>query len=330
MSRIGLLGTADPSAETYMRALRCAGADVVGLFDGDVERGAQVGRLNGVRVLPTAESLLDEVDAVLICAETLHHRGMVELACAAGSAILCGGLLGVSVADSKFIVDLCRQQGVALMPAFPLRFDPAAQRIRDLVAIGDLGVVCALSGVNRSVMPHRSPMAGLVDRPQPEGDTMIDQVVHLADAYSWILRADPEEVYAVGNQIVHPEVTGLKTSGLVIVSYPDGVFGSIDCSFNRPAAYPARSGWALSVVGDGGTADAEPLKQHLTQFDAMRVSWVPWRADAHVLMMREFLACVSEKRPPCVTDGDGVRATRVALGARQSLGSGVPVSLSVR
>jgi predicted dehydrogenase len=325
--RVGILGVAHLHVDAYIGNLRAAGAHVVGVHDRDALRARTWGARYGVAVHEDVDRLLAaDVDAVVVCSETVHHADLVEKAAAAGCAVLCEKPLGVGPEDSARIVAACERAGVPLMTAFPVRFHPAIQQLRALVNSGGLGALRALNGTNQSVMPLRE-RAWFADPALAGGGAMMDHIVHLADVFSWLLGAAPERVYAVGNRIVHSEVVTVETSGLVMLDYADGVFASIDCSWNRPLDYPTWGGIGLSVVGDGGTVEVDAMRQRLTRFGGRSsFGWTPWGVDINQLMIDDFLAAVREGREPAVTGRDGLVATTVALAALESAASGAPVA----
>jgi predicted dehydrogenase len=328
MVRIGILGVAHLHADAYVENLRASQAEVVGVFDGDAERGRRWAGKHGAPFFATVEALIAEgLDGVVVCSETLHHVELVELSAEAGLAVLCEKPLGVSLEDSRRILEVCRENDVSLMTAFPSRFEPSLGRARDLVRSGSLGRIRAFSGTNQSVMPMRE-RSWFVDPVLAGGGAIMDHVVHLADAYSWMLGTEPESVYAVTNRIVHAEVVSVETSGTVLVTYPGGVFASIDCSWNRPLSYPTWGGFALSIVGDGGTLDVEPMRQRLVRFGGdSPYSWTQWGADSNQAMIQDFIDSIVDERSPLVSGEDGYRATRIALAALESAATGEPVQL---
>jgi predicted dehydrogenase len=325
--RVGILGVAHLHVDAYIGNLRAAGAEVVGVFDRDSLRGRMWGARFGVAVHEDLDALLAAgLDAVVVCSETAHHAELVEKAAAAGCAVLCEKPLGVGPGDSARIVAACEQAGVPLMTAFPVRFHPAVQQLRGLVSSGGLGALRALNGTNQSVMPLRE-RSWFADPALAGGGAMMDHIVHLADVFCWLLDAAPERVYAVGNRIVHSEVVTVETSGLVMLDYADGVFASIDCSWNRPLDYPSWGGIGLSVVGDGGTVEVDAMRQRLTRFGGGQpFGWTPWGVDINQLMIDDFLAAVRDRREPAVTGRDGLIATTVALAALESAAAGAPVA----
>jgi predicted dehydrogenase len=330
MARIGILGVAHLHVDAYIQNLRAAGAEVVGGYDRDPERGRAWGAKNAVTHVGSVEQLLGQgVDGVIVCAETVFHRELVEQAAAAGAAVLCEKPLGVNHEDSEAIVAACERAGVSLMTAFPVRFSPAVTQIHEMVTAGRLGALRAFSGTNQSVMPIHE-RSWFVDPVLAGGGAMMDHIVHLADIFSWLVGAAPTEVYAVGNRIVHSEMVTVETAGLVMLTYPNGVFASIDCSWNRPMNYPSWGGIALSVVADGGTVDVDPISQQLTRFGGRSdFGWIPWGLDTNQLMVDEFLTAIDEGRQPSVTGRDGLIATKVALAALESAATGEPVSLAL-
>jgi predicted dehydrogenase len=324
--RIGILGVAHLHVDAYIGNLRAAGADVIGVHDHDALRGRMWGARYGVPVHGDVDGLLAAgPDAVVVCSETVHHAALVELAADAGCAVLCEKPLGVGPEDSARIVTACAGAGVPLMTAFPVRFHPAVRQLHGLVSTGGLGALRALNGTNQSVMPLRE-RSWFADPALAGGGAMMDHVVHLADVFSWLLGAAPEQVYAVGNRIVHSEVVTVETSGLVLLDYPGGVFASIDCSWNRPLDYPTWGGIGMSVVGDGGTVEVDAMRQRLTRFGGgQSFGWTPWGVDINQLMIEDFLSAAQERREPAVTGRDGLIATTVALAALESAATGVPV-----
>jgi predicted dehydrogenase len=174
-------------------------------------------------------------------------------------------------------------------------------------------------------MPLRE-RAWFADPSLAGGGAMMDHIVHLADLFCWLLDAVPEQVYAVSNRVVHSDVVNVETSGLVMLTYPDGVFASIDCSWNRPLDYPTWGGIGLSIVGDGGSVEVDAMRQRLTRFGGGRpFGWTPWGVDTNQSMIEEFLAALEQRREPAVTGRDGLIATTVALTALESAASGAPV-----
>ena len=327
--RVGLLGVAHLHADGYVHNLRAAGAEVVGAADDDALRGRRWAQAHGVAWFSSHEELLDVgPDAVVVCAETAHHRRLVELAADAGAGVLCEKPLATTAADARAVVAACERAGVALMTAFPMRFSAPLRAVRDLVADGTLGTVYCASGTNQGQLPMRQ-RAWFADPVLAGGGAVMDHTVHLADVLRWSLGQEVVEVYATTNRILHGVTVAVETGGLVVLTFTDGAFASIDCSWSKPDGYPTWGGLELSLVGELGVVSVDAFSQHLVVYGARpgSLSWPGWGSDANQAMVDEFLAAVRQQRPPAVTGVDGLRATEVALAAYASDRAGQPVRL---
>lgn len=328
--RVGFLSTAHVHVDAYVHNVRAAGAEVAGVTDDDAERGARWAAEHAVPWFASPRELLDAgLDAVVVVSETVHHRRLVELAAAAGVAVLCEKPLATTEDDARAIVDVCARAGVPLMTAFPMRFSPPLQESAALLAGGALGQVYACTGTNQSVLPTRHG-AWFADPVLAGGGAIMDHVVHLADVLRWYLGQDPVEVYAATNRVLHRDTVTVETGGLVVLTYTDGVFASIDSSWSRPDDYPTWGGLTLELVGEHGTVAVDAFSQHLTVHGGANgpLDWPAWGSDANQGMIEEFLDTARQRRRPAVTGEDGLAATRVALAALRSAAGGRPVPLS--
>lgn len=326
--RVGFLGVAHVHADAYVAAVRSAGADVVGATDHDPVRGRAWCDEHGVPWASSTDELLDRVDGVLVCSETARHRAGVEAAAAAGVAVLCEKPLATTDADAVAIVEACASADVPLVTAFPMRYSLPMRQVAEQVADGHLGTILAAHGTNQGELPmrHRS---WFVDPRESGGGALMDHVVHLADVLRWLLGRDPVAVYAVTNRILHAGVVPVETGGLVVLTYEDGTFASIDCSWSKPDDYPTWGGLTLELVGEHGVTEVDAFSQHLVVHGGPQgpLGWLDWGSDPNRGLIEDFLAVLRDGTEPRATGQDGLAATRVALAAARSAASGQPVTL---
>jgi predicted dehydrogenase len=327
--RVGFVSAAHVHADAYVHNFRAAGVEIAGITDDDAERGSRWAAANGVPWLRSPDELFEAgVDAVAVLSETAHHRADVERAAAAGIAVLCEKPLATTEEDARAIVDVCARAGVPLMTAFPMRFSPPMREVAALVADGTLGQIYACTGTNQSEMPthHR---AWFADPHLAGGGALMDHTVHVADVLRWYLGRDPVEVYAVTNRVLHRDEVDVETGGLLMLTYEDGVFATIDSSWSRPRTYPTWGGLTLELVGEHGAVGVDAFSQHLTVYGGThgQLGWPTWGSDANQGLIDEFISAVHEGRAPSVTGDDGLAATRIALAAYRSAATGDPVKL---
>jgi predicted dehydrogenase len=328
--RLGLLSFAHIHAEAYAHHLSIMrGVEFVGIADEDRARGEDAAQRYNARFFPSYEALLAErPDGVVVCSENACHRRPVELAAQAGAHVLCEKPLATALADAQAMIDACRQAGVILMTAFPMRFSPPLLEVKALLDQGGLGRVLACNGANQGQVPRRY-REWFVDKALAGGGSAMDHTVHLADVLRWYLRQEVVEVYAQLNRIIHGDTVEVETGGLVMLTFADGAFATIDCSWSRPANYPTWGGLALELIGERGVIHADAFGQNLTAYSNQPEypAWLSWGSDADQAMIAEFMAAIDEQRAPRVTGEDGYKALEIALAVYRSAELGQPVRL---
>ncbi|HUS14235.1 MAG TPA: Gfo/Idh/MocA family oxidoreductase [Chloroflexia bacterium] len=328
--KIGLMSFAHHHAESYARQLAAMpDVEVLGLADDDAERAQQYAQQLGLRLYPSYEALLwARPDAVIICSENSRHRPLVELAAAAGAHVLCEKPLATTLEDGQAILTACSQHGVKLMTAFPMRFSAPIMEIKASLAAGDLGQVYCCNATNQGTVP-RNYRAWFVDPQLAGGGAVMDHTVHVVDILRWYLGSEVVEVYAQTNRIIQGEQVAVETGGLLMVTFANGVFATIDCSWSKPVGFPTWGGLTMELITDRGAVGVDAFRQNLTVYSAERGRpiWDHWGSDADGRMLADFIAAIREDRNPGVTGIDGYRALEVALAAYTSAAQGQPVRL---
>lgn len=320
--RLGLLSFAHVHADGYLRLLlELPGAQVVGFSDDDPERGARVAETSGARWFRRHEDLLAEgLDGVVICSENAHHRAHVELAAAAGAHILCEKPIATTLEDAEAMRAACERAGVRFMTAFPMRFDASVIAAKTLLERGDLGTLYAVNGINHSEIPKRH-RAWFAQKALAGGGAVMDHTVHLVDLLRWYTGDEVREVYAEVANPFDPEVD-VDTAGLVTLTFQNGVFAAVDCSWSRPAGvYPRWGHLKMELIGERGVVSVDAFGQstaHYSRAAARPASWQNWGSDPNRAMLEAFLESVREGKAPPVTWRDGYEALKVALACYES------------
>ncbi len=329
--RIGIMSFAHLHAEGYIHNLRQSpGVEMIGFSDTDAERGKHFAALFNARWFPTHEALLAEKpDGLVICSENARRRELVESAAKAGAHVLCEKPLEVTLADAEAMRDVCAANRVQFMTAFPVRFAPSVVTVKAMLDRGDLGRLYAVNGINHSEIP-REHRAWFAQKALAGGGAVMDHTVHLVDVLRWYLGCEISEVYAEVDNLFYPGEVDVDTAGIVLLTFENGVFASIDCSWSRPTTYPRWGHFKMDVLGENGFVTLDALAQHLTVYSkraARHPMWVNWGSDSNQGMINEFVASIREKRPPSVTWKDGYEALKVALACYESAEAGQPVRL---
>lgn len=328
--KIGILSFAHLHAESYIQNLIAApGVDLIGIADEDLGRGTYFASRFGTRLFDSYETLLAaQPDGVLVCSENSKHRPLVELAAAAGVHVLCEKPLATTPEDARAMVSACAQSGVILMTAFPVRFSPSIREIKMRLEAGDLGRPYCFNATNQGELP-RKHREWFVDPELAGGGAVADHTVHLVDLMRWYLNSEATEVYAQTNHVFHGNEVEVETGGLVMLTFENGVFATIDTSWSRPDYWPTWGGLGLEMVTDRGAVIVDAFKQNLTVYrpDLQRPVWTHWGSDINAAMIAEFIAAIREHRRPLVTGEDGLRAVEIVAAAYRSAQIGQPVKV---
>ncbi len=328
--RIGVLSAAHHHAESYIAALAAMpSVELVGLWDEEADRGVRLAGANATSFFATEVALLEaSLDGVIVASVNSEHGRLTELAAAARVHVLCEKPLATTLEDGRRMVAACKDAGVRLMTAFPMRFSPLLRGLEDAVRTGQLGEVVALEGVNTGEMPDLQ-RAWFVDPVLAGGGAVADHVVHLADLYRWLTGSEVNEVFAVANRLLQGRFAAVETGGLVSLRFANGVVATIDCSWSKPRSYPTWGGLTLEIVGTAGVVNADAFGQHLAVYGSVdnRTRWPFWGSDPDTAMLAEFVAAIRQEREPAVTGTDGLRALEIVQAAYRSIEAGEPVAL---
>ncbi|SCK13433.1 Gfo/Idh/MocA family protein [Streptomyces sp. WMMB 322] len=337
--KVGVLSFAHVHAAGYAKLL--SGMDGVELLTSDPDAGsapagevrgsALAGQL-GVPYAATYQEVFDwGPDAVIVASENSGHRPLVELAAKHGVDVLCEKPLATTVEDGEAMVAACREAGVRLGVAYPVRFSHAYAALREAVRSGGTGRVLTVAGANNGRLPADA-RAWFTDPLLAGGGALMDHTVHIADLLDDLFGgARAEEVYAQTNNVMYAaDGVEVETAGLVTVRYDNGAVATIDCSWSHPDHHPTWGGLELQLVGERATVEMDAFGQVVSGFDDSRREGVllPWGGDLDGAMVRAFLHGTGPRSAVQVADGEaGLRSLRIALAGYASARSGQPVRL---
>lgn len=322
--RLGLIGTAHVHAPSYADVTaRIPEATFVGVWDDVPSRGREFCEKRGLEFFEDEGLLLEQCDAVMIATENMRHAEHIERAADLGKHILCEKPLAPTPEHAERIRDAVVRNGVTLMTAFPCPFAPAFESLCARVSSGALGRVLAVNATNHG----RCPFGWFVEPELSGGGAMVDHVVHAADLLRRLLGENASEVYAVtGNNVYGQE---WEDSALVTVSFPSGVFATIDSSWSRPSSYKTWGDLTLKVVCEKGLAELDLFGGAIEVYGEGKPnhSSSGFGSNLDKMMIAEFVDAVSSGRTPRVTEEDGRRASMIAVAAYESARTGQPVAL---
>ncbi len=324
--KVGMISFAHPHAFSYAQAVRATpGAELVAVADHESGVAASVAEQYGATPFTDYQDLLkQELDAVIICSENARHAEFVMAAAQAGKHVMCEKPIATTVEDGWKMIDACREYGVKLQTAFPVRYNQPVRRAKELIDSGRLGRILAVQGTNRGQNPGR----WFVQRDLSGGGAVLDHTVHVVDILRWCLGSEVRSVYAEIDSRFG--ATDIDDCGLLMLEFENGVMASHDPSWSRCKSFPTWGDVTLEIVGTGGVTRVDATAQHLLAYnDATgRHTFEPWGDNFDLGLVGDFVACVRDDRAPSITGEDGLRAMEVALAAYESARTGQPATLA--
>ena len=177
------------------------GSELVACVGSSIEKGrAFAAQHQGVSAHETAEALAADpsVDAIYVATPNALHGEPVFAAARHRKHVLCEKPLSIDPHEARQMVAACRNAGVVLRVAHQIRLEPVIQRLRAVVASGELGELRAISlERNGPISTQRAPWRLEVK----QGGALFDMAVHLLDLVQWVSGLPYREVSALS----HPD-----------------------------------------------------------------------------------------------------------------------------
>ncbi|HBZ82726.1 MULTISPECIES: Gfo/Idh/MocA family protein [Brevibacillus] len=314
--KVGILSFAHMHAQSYAAHLRNhPDAELHAIWDDDPVRGEAMAAAYGAKYYRDLAAFLQSpIEAVVVCSENARHKAHV-LACAkAKKHVLCEKPIATTVPDAEEMIRVCAAEAVILQVAYPVRFAPAIERVKELVQSGALGEILAINSTNHGQMPG----GWFVEEEQSGGGAATDHIVHLMDLVRWMLADEVKSVYAELDTRFHQ--LAVEDCGMVSLVLESGVIVGIDPSWSRPKTFPTWGDVTMRIVGTQGTVEVDVFRQHLLHYNdqAGKLNQLPWAVDMDARLIADFVQAVKEKRAPSISGLDGLRTLEVVKAAYES------------
>ena len=143
-TRWAVAGTGGITARTLPDLALTENVEVVAVSSRTQQRADTFASEFGIpRSYGTYQAMLadPDVDLVYICTPNGSHFAMAADAIQAGKHVLCEKPLTVNTAQASRLADLAQERNVFLMEAMWMKFNPAVQRLREIVNAGTIGTV---------------------------------------------------------------------------------------------------------------------------------------------------------------------------------------------
>ncbi len=231
----GILSTANIAQKQIIPALQAAENNEVYAIASESNKSKQVAEtLNIPKAYDSYMELLadPDIEAVYVpLPNSLHKKWVIEAA-NKGKHILCEKPAALHSADLREMTNACAENNVLFMEAFMYQFHPQHQRVKEIIASGEIGDVKHM----RAAFTFQLDLNKSDIRINPElgGGSIFDIGCYCIHASLFLLDQEPKEVYVSGNITANVGVD-LTASGLL--TFDNGITAGFHCSFEEPMTH---------------------------------------------------------------------------------------------
>ncbi len=213
------------------------------------------------------------VDTVIIGLPNFQHIECVELAAAAGKAILCTKPLGRNAREAKHMLDVVEKAGVFHGYLEDLAYTPKTLKALSSVRAGALGDVLWARSRETHPGPHS---AWFWDKEQAGGGAIIDLGCHCVEIIRNYMGKEnrPVEAMCWSDTLVHP--IPAEDNAIALIKFESGAVGQFEVSWTFRGGMDLRD----EISGTQGTIWTNHfLRTGFEMFTAARGGYVAEKAE---------------------------------------------------
>ncbi len=133
-------------AHRHAQALKALEIPLVAVLGSTTEKAKSFAAQYEIPLYGTETSLLQAADCVHICTPPSSHGTLIRVLLEQGKQILCEKPLTLDAEEAKALADLAAQKGLHCAVGFNVRFYPALQKAKELVASPEFGKLILIHG----------------------------------------------------------------------------------------------------------------------------------------------------------------------------------------
>ncbi|HNZ87843.1 MAG TPA: Gfo/Idh/MocA family oxidoreductase [Methanofastidiosum sp.] len=300
MIKIGVIG-AGVMGGHHIRNLSSMDIELVGLSDIDKNRVNELSTTYKTKGFLDYKELVKEgIDAAVVAVPTKLHKTVCDYLIDNGVNVLVEKPIADTVENAKDMITKAKKEGVKFSVGHIERFNPAVQKLKQLIKNDTLGKVVTMSSKRVGPYNPRIRDVGII----------VDLGVHDIDIMSYLLEEKVKTVYATGGKRIHP----FEDFATILMTFGNSSTGLIDTNWHTP--HKVRS---LTVVADKGIAEVDYIDQKLVLYDK------EWMKEAKIerkeplsLELECFIEYLKKDIEPPVSGEEGLHALQVAISAIDS------------
>ena len=250
----------------------------------------------------------DEIDAVYLATPVYVHFAQTIAAAEAGKHVLCEKPMALTVKECDDMIAACRANNVKLGIAYYRRFYPVIDRLKQIIAAGEIGQV-SFAQINAFEYFDPSPdhpRHWFVEKEKSGGGPMIDFGCHRIEVFTNLFGAVRRFESLVSNDILG---RGVEDTASAIFQFENGTCASL--TVTHASVEPQDT---LDVYGTKGSIHIPMLnlgQMKIKIGDAEKYESHPPAANFHEPLIEDFADAVLLDREPLVDGAAGREVSRL-------------------
>ncbi|QGQ98187.1 gfo/Idh/MocA family oxidoreductase [Paenibacillus psychroresistens] len=244
--RWGILGAAGIAYKAILPALKVSEfAEAAAIASRNSNKAVTIAEEFGVsQVYEDYASLLKDpnIDAVYIPLPNTLHAEWTIIAAEHGKHVLCEKPAALTATEVRRMTEACERNGVLFAEAFMYQHHPRYERIREILANQEIGVIRSIQA--RFTYNKTGQTDNIRFQSEVGGGALYDVGCYPIHAARLLLGTEPVAVTCNSSFFAEDSGVDIMTSGLI--EFPDGISLTFDCGM---LAEPRNH---LEIVGDKG------------------------------------------------------------------------------
>ena len=319
-------------ADTHLTALLNAGANVVGVYDANLDRAADFAAARGMKAYNSMDELLsDDITVVSVCTPSGTHASLAETIMEHGKYAIVEKPMALTVEECAHIIEVEKKTGRFCAPISQLRFSPVFRQVRTAIEEGRFGrMIMGLLSMKYYRAPSYYAGSWRGTKAMDGGGALMNQGIHGIDMMCGLL-GYPISVSGHTATLLHDiEVEDTAVASLV---FPNGTLGVIDGSTAVTHAKPRR----LELCGTTASLTLEEdVIVHTDGIDLLSRTESGYKSfsdptaistDLHEYQFCNILAAIAGNEPLFYTSEEALKTVAVITAIYESSRTGKTISL---
>jgi UDP-N-acetylglucosamine 3-dehydrogenase len=274
---------------------------LIGVADLNEKQARSVAKIYNCQYYKDYQELLEEqLDIVSIAVPTVLHFEIAQQAMQKKVNVLIEKPVASNLEQANLLIKTAVENKVKAMVGHIERFNPAVEKLKELIEKGVLGEIISISAKRVGPQNTRIMDVGII----------LDLATHDIDVMCYLYSAQVKSVYVVAGSTFHNH----EDHAVITLRFNNGSSGIIETNWLTP--HKMRK---LTAIGSKGIAELDYQEVSLKLYD-----W-EWTKEAKIekeeplkCELEHFVSCVKHNIEPKVGLKEGKHALEVALAAIQS------------